>query len=626
MKLQKIKESELAELGIGSLSTRPALPSLYSGRSLSAQELKDAFDRLPRLIASRFNTLLSSLGLYGEDKVIDRLSEVLATGIKAGHSFDDLIDDIKNGVFCTYLTVDGVHTLRETLAALSARIDKTFDFNVKEVGEGNVVTSIEEIDDTVFVHKNMSTEDFALKSEAELIRSSLLSLKNSTVEDYEIKNLDARVKNVEEALKGNAFAYEKKEGTGVGSLVPRNALPYAMMNMLGGRYAEAFTDNLLPSEPLEVSHTPSDDVGYRGSVWAEGSSIVFDGQGLYEADNLRIVLCNGAYESGLYHLEPLGSDGLAYHIIMKNGSTTVKTLTVRDTDENRTFYMPINADGLRISIIAVGYIYPVTVTPMLRKKSFVPTEVRAIRSVGKNLLPPEVYDLKNWERVGQEKIAFPITLPEYGDYTVSLSLSSTEISQYLHLERSTDGGKSWTSAVENNKHLYLVGVKTNHTPVTFEHKKGYLWRLWYYPSNALNAFVEIRNIQIEKGGTATEYEPYKETIYPIPDAVLNIPFVGGGISDTVYNYVDFERKLYCRRVILGAYTEGDENKEDVMTDGNFTTVVLDTPDVFDISDVLDTITFPLAETGGALYFETQNGASVPYAVTYQIKLTEGETV
>ena len=53
MSIQKIKESELIENGVGSLSTRPSLPSRYEGRPLSATELRAAFDRLPRLLAER---------------------------------------------------------------------------------------------------------------------------------------------------------------------------------------------------------------------------------------------------------------------------------------------------------------------------------------------------------------------------------------------------------------------------------------------------------------------------------------------------------------------------------------------------------------------------------------------
>ena len=628
MKLQKIKESELAENGISALSSRPALPSLYSGRSLSAQELKEAFDKLPRLIASRFNALLDSLGLYKDDGAFDRFAEVLATGLNEGHSLADLIADIQSGVFSSYLSVDGVHTLSETLCALSERIDKTFDFGVREVGDGNVVTAIEEIDDTLFIHKDMSTEDFAVKSETELLRRSLDYLKTNLVESYEVTDLDARLTNLEEALKGNVFHYREKTGVGIGCSVPKDALPYAMIGHVGGRYVADFSDNVLPSDFLEISHTPSDTVGYGGSVWAEDGSLVFDGRGFYEAENLRIVLCDQPFESGIYRLEPLGNTGLEYVVsIIKDGKTQ-KKLTFRENAESRTFYMPIDADSLKVRISAIGYIGVATVTPVMRKQTIQSSSVHTIRSVGKNLVPPEVYDVKNWYKAeAAERVAFPLKLPEYGSYTVSVACDFAENNHYLYLQVSTDGGKNWVTDTSSGSHAYLLGTKTNYTPYTFTYKEGEMWRFWYYPSTApASVFAQIRQIQVERGTEATAYEPYTETVHRIPEAVLTIPYYGGGLSDTVYNYADFANEQHYCRVALTAFKEGDETDPAIMTDGVYSTYTVDPPTVINTNGTLESIAFPEVTPGGALFFENDNEEPVAYSVTYQIALTEGEIV
>ena len=109
--IEKITAKELNECSIASLPSRPSRPSLYSGRSLSAKELREAFDKLPHLLAERFNALIESLGLYREGEALVCFAEALATGISEGHSLCDLFADIKNGALCEYMSADGERTL-----------------------------------------------------------------------------------------------------------------------------------------------------------------------------------------------------------------------------------------------------------------------------------------------------------------------------------------------------------------------------------------------------------------------------------------------------------------------------------------------------------------------------------
>ena len=122
MSITKIKESELSQNGIASLSTHPALPSLYEGRNLSAAELRAAFDKLPRLLAERFNALIDSLELYDEEAPPEKLSAAIATELWEGHSLADLFRDIQSGAFYEYVTTDGTQTLAACLEAFRAKI------------------------------------------------------------------------------------------------------------------------------------------------------------------------------------------------------------------------------------------------------------------------------------------------------------------------------------------------------------------------------------------------------------------------------------------------------------------------------------------------------------------------
>lgn len=54
--------------------------------------------------------------------------------------------------------------------------------------------------------------------------------------------------------------------------------------------------------------------------------------------------------------------------------------------------------------------------------------------------------------------------------------------------------------------------------------------------------------QIEKSTTATAYSPYHKNTYPIPQAILDLDGYGDGVSEGIYNYVDWENKEYHKRV------------------------------------------------------------------------------
>ena len=55
--------------------------------------------------------------------------------------------------------------------------------------------------------------------------------------------------------------------------------------------------------------------------------------------------------------------------------------------------------------------------------------------------------------------------------------------------------------------------------------------------------------------TNKNYEPYKQSILPIPQQIQSLNGYGLGINEDIYNYIDFERKVYvqnCKEVNLGS--------------------------------------------------------------------------
>lgn len=54
-----IEESEIKDLLVSSLPTRPTAPSAFGGKGYTVSEMKEAFDKLPLFIIEKFNSLIN---------------------------------------------------------------------------------------------------------------------------------------------------------------------------------------------------------------------------------------------------------------------------------------------------------------------------------------------------------------------------------------------------------------------------------------------------------------------------------------------------------------------------------------------------------------------------------------
>lgn len=103
MKSQKILESEIQDLRVSSLPTKPTAPASMGGRGYGSKEMKEAFDKLPLFIIERFNALIDDITGQGENSV----SAAIPTGLKEGHSLSDMFSDVTSGEFGTYCQILG---------------------------------------------------------------------------------------------------------------------------------------------------------------------------------------------------------------------------------------------------------------------------------------------------------------------------------------------------------------------------------------------------------------------------------------------------------------------------------------------------------------------------------------
>ncbi len=119
MNTQKILNSEISNLKIASLPSRPTAPTAFGGKGFTAQEMKEAFDKIPLLIIERFNALIDDIYSSGENS----LASAISTGIAEGHSLASLFADITSGALAEILFVDGT-SLSEHIIAINEKIGR----------------------------------------------------------------------------------------------------------------------------------------------------------------------------------------------------------------------------------------------------------------------------------------------------------------------------------------------------------------------------------------------------------------------------------------------------------------------------------------------------------------------
>lgn len=103
---------------------------------------------------------------------------------------------------------------------------------------------------------------------------------------------------------------------------------------------------------------------------------------------------------------------------------------------------------------------------------------------------------------------------------------------------------AWVYVYDENKEINTSVTKTAGvaTPYTFTIEKGYYVGLLGYVDTA-------GTYQINRGAVALPFKPYVKNILPIPEAVQALDGYGDGINETVYNYIDFEKKQFVKRVV-----------------------------------------------------------------------------
>lgn len=454
--------------------------------------------------------------------------------------------------------------------------------------------------------------------------------------DARISANSKRISNIEAGLPADRWAVDST--VAYQKDVPENALPYAAVSKIGGMTRKctnllnivAFANNnieaVINSDGTVTMTNNAASVAtalkvYTGKLPAgtytmhneEGSTVYWQ----TNASDYNNKVAKGATKTFTY-------DGTSYLRILLEDFTANEVRICKIMLNEGTTALPYEAyfDGLRDA--------PVTEIKSVGKNFYVADDYSRTANGVTVLSEAETGLVKISGTRIQGGMIFNISKPNMtiaaGTYMVSLQMIGGSIDNVDGLFDSLYFGiNSNTYLLRTTGAVLSVGdlgsrkiTFTEPTEIsTFDITVGYRGTGTIFNDVVLQC-------QFEKGDTVTSFQKGVEHTLPIPATVQALDGYGQGIDGTeYYNSIVWneaeEGMKYRRLCAKRAYEDGDENLENVLTDGSSETVyVLDEPEVTDISDLLPADNLIEVEGGGTLTFVNEYGYDVPSTVTYQL--------
>ena len=374
-------------------------------------------------------------------------------------------------------------------------------------------------------------------------RDSVIQLESDLADTN--KSLDALWK----INKGQTYDLQRESSLG-DVTVPAGAMEFASLQKLGGMSRKGTNLTVLAltnGQSAGVAYTRVEDDIFSMVGTRDGSS----GKVIMRADNIP----NGSY---MIKEESVRGDitNVRYTVTgVKDGATTTLYSTVNSNVE-----LTINGndfDNVRISakLRSDGDSIDADLKVWLVKSenanapyepytdSLIDAKVDKVVSVGKNLLEMNKYVDNLYPDAGSS-VFYPMseTRTYYvenissGEYTITLKGGD----RFVIAQSDSLDARTPIYSLEN------VNLTSDFT--TKNYTMGNHKYLLIYTSRYTTSYPEY--VQVERGSVATPYTPYREPIEkPIPQSIIDLcPDYGIGISSEIYNYIDFEKKEYHRRV------------------------------------------------------------------------------
>jgi hypothetical protein len=438
--------------------------------------------------------------------------------------------------------------------------------------------------------------------------------------------IERRVKNLESAT----IYTEKEDGQGYVFNVKQNALPVFEVEKVGTKCGLSY--DFLGKANFANIQGGIDGLAVIGN--ADPSIIVVNGTLNGQTDYIHFQTVKGSKIVGFEPVSGQVSGEAEIGVVDSAYAVAILALDYNSKEMLVENYTGIGSFFLRgENAVFKNYTFRLIISDEY-EESIEESPVTAVKAVGKNILPNEVNNIANkkWYPVSSNK-AFDLHFPCEGVYALSSNLLSDYFGVFnFFVQKETNGSFSATNAIYDangkiNTGYYITENSPNGydygNTIYIKYVEGEKYRLYFYaPTQAkLDAITDLQIERVDKvGDPATPYAPYTERIYPIPDTVKETDGYGLGISDTIYNYIDFENRVLMLNVAKRAYKSGDANSSTMLTDGNYTIYALEKPETVDVSDYLaEGGTFFETEGNGFVYFENEKKNDAYYRMTFAMK-------
>lgn len=365
--------------------------------------------------------------------------------------------------------------------------------------------------------------------------------------------VEKRVTNLEQGILPSPF--ETDSGVAYQKSVPTNALPYAEVEKIGGMTRKC--TNLISFPYADGTRTTNGitfTVNNDGSITVNGTATGFVYFLLYETNNFNVT-------KGVLTGIPKWPD---QNFALRLRDTEAMVDIGRDYGEGLHFETSAKKVQLSFAIQLGTVINNVTVYPMLNEGSTaLPYEpyfeglrsapVEEVESVGVNLFSPPTIGVRIDSTNGAELKADTFASTDF----IRVDMSN---GNNYYISGLPNDLYNFVAAYDNSKNYLGRTGAGNYTSINLLSRLSgevsniadvaYIRATIYETSTTTGTISSVANLplMLNKGSTALPYSPYVRNTLPIPSAVQALEGYGEGINESVYNYIDLEKKQFVKRV------------------------------------------------------------------------------
>lgn len=398
-----------------------------------------------------------------------------------------------------------------------------------------------------------------------------------------------RISNIEKLLQGNLYDYDTDDDSAYTKTVPSGALPYAGVEQIGGKtlvmnqkansinatYWQGFSANVSVTYADGVAEcTLQNDTasGYQYGFELKTTYEVYANHKYYYRYDIKANNTTTTFGSQILTTSRL-VDGSVAAVDTWETKSRIYTPTADSSNRRYLIYPQSDLGSLTGLVYSIRNAMLIDLTLMFGSgnepstvqefESMFPADyypynagtllsadVTEVESASRNLLDAQtlwaersnlvVVNGDEWDvKVPNTLIVWENTSGYTGQITVSYLKKDTGSANSGYNMRIyyTD---DTTTIIGSNSHRneYTLVKATSEAGKIVQNVRG---------RYNVNQETYLKNVQIEYGATATPYIPYFKKSTPIPPAIQQLEGYGWS-AGSVYNYVDFERKVYVQNV------------------------------------------------------------------------------